>query len=107
MSMEDYAVSLTKIEHFRNAPNDEELTKIEHKLFRKKVGQLSWLAANVRPDLSFPVQALSQKSAKPTLGDLKRTNHVVSLAKSQENRVVFKHIDKKENLQILGVSDAS
>ena len=61
----------------------------------------------MRPDLSFPVQALSQKSAKPTLVDLKKINHVISLAKSQESKVVFKHIDSKENLQILGVSDAS
>ena len=107
MSMEDYAASLTKIDHFRDAPKDEELTKTEHKLFRKKVGQLSWLASNVRPDLSFSVQGLSQKSAKPTLEDLRKINHVVSLAKSEENKVVFRHIDLKENLQILGVSDAS
>merc|ERR1712082_220333 len=105
--MDDYAASLTKIDHFRDAPKEEELSKVEHKLFRKKVGQLSWLASNVRPDLSFPVQALSQKSAKPTLADLKKVNHVVSLAKSEENKVVFRHIDSKENLQILGVSDAS
>ena len=107
MSMEDYAASITKIDHFRDAPKDEELTKTEHKLFRKKVGQLSWLASNVRPDLSFPVQALSQKSAKPTLADLKKVNHVVSMVKSEGNKIVFRHIDSKENLQILGVSDAS
>ena len=107
MSMEDYAASLTKIDHFRDAPKEEELTKTEHKLFRKKVGQLSWLASNVRPDISFPVQALSQKSAKPTIGDLKKINHVVSLVKAEGNRVVFRHIDDKEHLQIFGVSDAS
>ena len=107
MSMDDYAASLTKIDHFRDAPKEEELTKLEHKLFRKKVGQLSWLASNARPDLSFPVQALSQKSAKPTIGDLKKINHVVSLAKAEENKIVFRHIDEKEHLQIFGVSDAS
>ena len=107
MSMEDYAASLTKIDHFREAPKEEGLSKVEHKLFRKKVGQLSWLASNVRPDLSYPVQSLSQKSAKPTMEDLKKINHVIGLAKSQENKVVFRHIDTKENLQILGVSDAS
>ena len=37
MSMEDYAPSLTKIDHFRVAPKDETLTKIEHKLFRKRL----------------------------------------------------------------------
>ena len=107
MSMEDYAASLTKIDHFREAPKEEELSKVEHKLFRKKVGQLSWLASNVRPDLSYPVQSLSQKSAKPKMEDLKKINHVIGLAKSQENKVVFRHVDIKENLQILGVSDAS
>ena len=57
--------------------------------------------------MSFPVQSLSKKSATPTLGDLKKINHVVKLAKAQDNKIVFKHIDTKENLQIYGVSDAS
>ena len=63
ISIEDYAESLTKIDHFRVGPKDDPLTKVEHKLYRKKVGQLSWLASNVRPDLCFPIQSLSQKSA--------------------------------------------
>ena len=105
--MEDYANSITKIESFRNCKKEEELTKIEHRLFRKKVGQLSWLANNARPDLSIHVQSLSQKSSKPTMSDLKRINYVIKLVKSNENKIVFQHVDTKENLRIYGVSDAS
>ena len=107
ISMEDYTNSQTKIDHFRTGPKEDPLTKIEHKLYRKKVGQLSWLASNVRPDLCFPVQSLSQKSARPTLEDLKKINFVVTLAKSQESKGVFKYVDSPKYLQIYGVSDAS
>ena len=107
ISMEAYAHSIEKIEQFRACKKEEELTKTEHKMFRKKVGQLAWLAANARPDISIQVQNLSQKSSKPTMGDLKKINHVVDLVKSKGNNIVFKHVDQKENLRIYGVSDAS
>merc|ERR1712082_127977 len=87
ISMEDYTKSLTGIDHFRAAPKEEELNKTEHRLFRKKVGQLSWLASNVRPDLCFDVQALYQQTAKPTMGDLKRVNFVINQAKSRESKI--------------------
>ena len=76
-------------------------------MFRKKVGQLSWLANNVRPDLSIHVQALAQRNRKPTMSDLKKVNYVVNLVHTNTNKVVFRHVDKKENLRIYGVSDAS
>ena len=107
MSMEAYAASITPIEHFRECKKDEELTKTEHKLFRKKVGQLSWLANNARPDLSIQAQSLSQKNSKPTMGDLKRINHVVRLVHQNSNTIVFRYVDTKDNLRIYGISDAS
>ena len=64
-----------------NCRSEEMLTKTEQKLYRKKVGQLSWLASKKRPDLSFHVQALSQKQSKPTMEDLKKINSVITLAK--------------------------
>ena len=45
VSMEDYAKSIQKIDHFRDCKKDDELTKVKHKVFRKKVGQLAWLAS--------------------------------------------------------------
>ena len=105
--MEAYANSIEKIEHFRDCKKKEELTKVEHRLFRKKVGQLAWLASNVRPYLSIQIQAQLQKSSKPTIADLKKINYVVNLVQSNNNRIVFKHVDTRKNLRIYGVSDVS
>ena len=52
ISMDEYARSLEDIK-IRDAKADESLTRDELKVYRKFVGKLNWLAANVRPDMHW------------------------------------------------------
>ena len=52
VNMEDYAKSLGKIEIRKGMPDDP-LTEVEMNVYRKYVGNLSWLASNTRPDLAI------------------------------------------------------
>ena len=60
--MEDYAKSLEFIEEIRAVKGDELLTKTENKLYRKFTGKISWLAANIRPDLAITALEMSKKT---------------------------------------------
>ena len=51
----------------RDAKADKVLTRDELKLYRKYVGKLNWLAANVRPDLAIYALELAKKQKKATI----------------------------------------
>ena len=76
ISMEDYARSLEDI-MVRDAKADETLTRDELKVFRKFVGKLNWLAANVRLDLAIYALELAKKQKKATIKDLREINRVL------------------------------
>ena len=78
--MEDYARSLEEI-LVRVAKADEMLTRDELKVFRKFVGKLNWLAANVRPDFSIYALDLAKKQKKATVKDLREINRVLKKVK--------------------------
>ena len=106
VSMEDYAESLTKIEIRKGNPDDP-LTETEMKMFRKYVGKLSWLANNTRPDLAINVLNSARKQKNARLKDLREINRIVEKIKEKENKIVFGRIARKEDIRVLGVSDAS
>ena len=107
ISMEDFAQSLPKVEHIRKENKESPLIQTEHKMYRKIVGKLSWLAGITRPDLCAHMNDLSQKLSKPLLEDLIKINKVVEMAKKGENEIIFKKVGKRENLVVLGISDAA
>ena len=104
--MENYAKSLEDIQ-IREANADETLTRDELKIYRKFVGKLNWLAANTRPDLAIYALDLAKKQKKAVIKDLREVNRVLKKVREKESKVVFTKIGKKEELCVMGVSDAS
>ena len=106
ISMEDYAKSLEPIE-VRDGRKDEILTREEMKILRKYVGKLNWLAANTRPDLAIYALDLAKKQKNATLKDLRSINRIVKKVSEKESKVTFGKISGKDDLCVLGISDAS
>merc|ERR1712112_313719 len=107
VSMEDYAKSVEPIVEIRNANRSEKLTNIELKEYRKYTGKISWLAQGTRPDLSYSSLNLAKKNASATIADLRNVNKIVEKVKKEDNKVVYTKVGEKENLQIIGIVDAS
>ena len=105
-SMEDYAKSLEEIK-IRDAKADETLTRYEVNFFRKFMGKLNWLAANVRPDLAIYALELAKRQKKATIKDLREINRVLKKVREKKSKVVFTRIREKEELSVIGVNDAS
>ena len=106
VSMEGYAKSLEKIEIRTELPDDP-LTKVEMKMYRKYVGKLSWLASNTRPDLAIHVLNSARKQKNAVLKDLKDMNRIVEKIGEKESKVVFGKVARKQDMCVIGISDAS
>ena len=65
------------------------------------------MAANVRPDLSIYALDLAKKQKKATIKDLREVNRILKRVREKESRVKFVRVGQKEDLLIVGVSDAS
>ena len=106
VSMEDYAKSLEKIEIRKGLPDDP-LTEVEMKMYRKYVGQLSWLASNTRPDLAIHVLNSARKQKNAVLKDLRDINRIVEKIGEKESKVVFGKVARKQDMCVIGISNAS
>ena len=107
VSMEDYASSLEPIEEIIKAERTENLTNLELKEYRKYTGKISWLAQGSRPDLSYSALKLAKKNNSATIADLRSVNKTVEKVMKEENKVVYGKIGEKEELQLIGIVDAS
>ena len=99
--------SIKEIQDIRKANGTEPLTKAELKEYRKHTGKLSWLAQGTRPDLSYSVIDLSKKNNSATIADLRNINRIVEKVKKEENKVIYKKLGNRKDLQIIGIVDAS
>ena len=90
--MDAYANSLEDILEFRKGKNEEPLTKLESRMYRKYNGKISWLAGNTSPDLSYDALEMSRKSSKATLGDFKKINKILEKVRSRPNVITFKNL---------------
>merc|ERR1712115_658549 len=107
ISMEDYANSINEIQDIRKANVTWALTKAELKEYRKYTGKLSWLAQGTRPDLSYSALYLSKKNNSATIADLRNINRMVEKVKKEENKIFYRKLGNREDLQIIGIVDAS
>merc|ERR1712240_808526 len=107
VSMEDYAESIQEIKEIRKANRNEKLTKPELKEYRKYTGKLSWLAHGTRLDLSYSALDLAKKNNTAVISDLRNINRIVEKVKKEENKIIYRKIGDRENLQVVGIVDAS
>ena len=86
VSIEDYTNSLEDIKEIRKVEDQNEpLTKLEMKEYRKMTGKITWLANSTRPDLSFIALQMLKNSNKATISDLRDVNQI--LTKVREYKV--------------------
>ena len=108
LSMSDYIESINTVEDIRKDHNDSPLTEKELKQFRGYTGKVSWLAENVRPDLSYTALNMAKKSKEATIADLKNVNRVVKKMKEGPKKMMItKVIEDDEDLEVVGIRDAS
>ena len=77
------------------------------KKYRKFVGKLNWLAENTRPDLAVWALTMAKKNSCATIGDLKSVNKIVQKIRRNQSLVKYGRVDRKENLVLHVVGDAS
>ena len=71
LSQENYTQSTNSIKLPSNKRNpSDHLAKEKNKLYRKVVGQLTWLAGMSKPDIIFHVCEASTKLNKATVADI-------------------------------------
>ena len=91
----------------REDKSDEKLTREEMRVFRKYVGKLNWLAAKTRPDLAINALELAKKQKTAVLKDLRNMNRILQKVREKDCKIIFKKIDDKDELGVVGISDAS
>ena len=109
VSMKDYCRKLTllQIPKHRRANPDDPCSVDEVRQFRGVMGQLSRLANQGRPDLSFAVSKLQGYNADPTIQHLVDANAVVRVAQQFEDTVLRFPAMSLEGMCFLSVTDAS
>merc|ERR1712240_478531 len=73
----------------------------------KYTGIISWLSQGTRPDLSYSALMLAKKNNSATIANLRNINKIVEKIKKEENKVVYSRVADRENMQIIGIVDAS
>ena len=79
----------------------------DNRMLRKTQGQLSWLASQTRPDISFDSFYLSTVLNSAKLRDAKMSKKVIKKVKQEEVNLKFNHLGKHEDLHLEIFSDAS
>ena len=77
----------------RKADKNDMLPDIETKKYRTFIGQLSRIACQTRPDLSFDLCEPSTVTNKAKVSDMIKTNKVLSKAKSNHVKLYYQPID--------------
>ena len=95
------------LKEVRKANRSEKLSRIELQEYRKYAGKIQWLSQGTRPDLSFTALQMAKKNNSATIADLRGIDRVVEKVKKEENKIVYGEIGKKEDLQLVGIVDAS
>ena len=106
ISMDDYAQQIAYIEVEAGRQLSDALNEYEISIYRGKVGQLSWLARMLRPDLSFHTSLAQQTLPTATVEDLLNLNKVIRKARTASRTLRFKQLDPS-CLMVLALSDAS
>ena len=104
VSMEDYAESLEDIKEIRKVEDQNDpLTKLELKEYRKMTGKIAWLANSTRPDLYFIALKMSKNSKEATISDLRDLNQILAKVREGESKVKYEHVGEKGDLMIVGI----
>ena len=102
----DFIEKLEINEYGRDEPPNM-LNEDENRLVRKSQGQLSWLATQTRPDISFDAFQLSTVLNRATQKDGKVANKIIKKVKQENVKLKFGKLGNIKDLHIELFSDAS
>ena len=106
LHQKDFVDKLIQNDFLSEEP-DKLLSREENRMVRKAQGQLSWLATQTRPDLSFDSFHLSTVLSRATLRDGKLANKIIKKAKQENLELKFSSLGKIEDLHLELFADAS
>ena len=100
---------IEKLEEMEIPDGDDcvELSKLEIKSVRGKIGELLWISLMTRPDISFDVNVLSSEVASGTIATAKAVNRVVKKAKSCNNVLRFSRLGNLSEISVKVYADTS
>ena len=84
-----------------------ELSDVEKKEVRGKIGELLWISLMTRPDLSFDINVMSSEISHGTVATAKSINKLVKRAKLTRNVLRFVKLGDISKLRIKVYADAS
>ena len=97
-----------KLLQIKDAENKERpLNSEEQSALETVIGQLSWIAHQTRPDISFDVCQLSAVKRKATIKHLQYANKIIKKVKNYKIHLKFPSLTKVESSKIVVYSDAS
>ena len=96
-----------EINDYPEAEPNQVLPKDSNRMIRKSQGQLSWLATQTRPDLSFDAFQLSTVLNRANFRDGKASNKIIKKAKQEKVELKFCSLGKIKDLHIELFADAS
>ena len=103
----DFVDNLATVECANAGDPDRLLERDDNRLIRKAQGQLSWLATQTRPDISFDSFQLSTLLNRATPKDIKICNKIVKKVKQQNVVLKFTRLGNIEDLHLEMFADAS
>ena len=91
----------------RNRNSDEPLSTEESRELKKVAGQLSWVAFQTRPDLSFDALELNIMKNRLTVEQVSRVNKAIHMLKRSKTDLVYSRLGSFNQFQLRVFSDAS
>ena len=105
LDQEKYISEISTIQLEETADRSRVLHEKEKTLYRGLIGALSWCTGQTRPDYSYAVCRLSQRSSSPTVSDALQANK--TLAHMQERPLKLRHVKLHGPVQMVGYHDSS
>ena len=103
----DFIEQKLEINEYEHGEPQNLLNEDENRLIRKSQGQLSWLATQTRPDISFDAFQLSTVLNRATQKDGKAANKIIKKVKQEDVKLKFRKLGNIKDLHIELFSDAS
>ena len=86
---------------------NEHSINTELKEYRNVMGKMSWSAEEVQSEFSNKAMLMFKKMNSATIPDLWKVNKVIEKVKGKNHSACFRKLRKKEDLQLVGIGDAS
>ena len=100
-------LQLIDVDKDRLSTKDAILNEKEKEDLQSKIGQILWIARQIRPDIIFEASNLASSLNRASVQTLVEANKIIKNIKSEKVVLKFQSLGEDENLQLLVFSDSS